>query len=66
MAATSEWCKLLVFVTSRESVPWNPDAKVITNIIHFRFNLNLKKKKVPQYKQQLTEYAVISAFFSYS
>lgn len=45
MAPTSELCKLLVFITSRESVPQNPDAKITTNVIHFGFNLNLKKKK---------------------
>lgn len=39
-ATTSELCKLLVFITSRESDLWNPGAKVITDTVHFGFNLN--------------------------
>lgn len=41
MATTSELCKLLVFITSRESGLWNPGAKVIINTVHFGFKLNV-------------------------
>lgn len=68
MATTFELCKLLAFITIKESDLHNPDANVISDTVHFGFNLNVegeKKKKVPQYREQLTEHPITSSFLSY-